>query len=282
MKIADINPHIRFAEQITCETEKNTVYVKDCRLFYTIDGMAEIILDEQSVVLKKNSLFYCCGDKTYTIKTVKKLNLLVLNFDLSQKSSNLVMPFTPEEVNVVKNKTPIDKCHVQDSDFLNSFILIENCPEFKTTISDIIKEYTTQKTLFRESCNSILKKLLIEMHRKELEVTNNSLDAVNRVLDYIVSNYNKETKNSELASIAGYHEYYLNRLFIKHTGTSMHKYILNMRINEAKRLLLNTDMPLSQIAFATGFNSNTHFSNYFKKETEFTPFEYRNSFKNKI
>ena len=282
MVIADINPHIRFAEQITYTTDKTTVYVKDCRLMYIIDGMAEIILNEQSFTLGKNSVFYCHGDEIYTIVSSKPLNLFALNFDLSQKSRNLILPFTPEEADIAKNKVPTDKCDIIDSSFLNSYILIDNCLEFKAVFSDIINEFSAQKILYRENCSCMLKNLLIEMHRKLLEVSNNSSDAVNKVLEYISSNYTGEIKNCELASLTGYHEYYLNRLFIRHTGTSMHKYIINMRLNEAKKLLLNTDLPLAHIAGKVGFNSNTHFSNYFKRETKLTPFEFRNNFKNKI
>lgn len=282
MQMVDINPHIRYAEQKTYTTEKNTVYVRDCRLFYVLDGLAEVILEEQRVVLRKNSVFYCCGDKIYTIKTIEPLQLLILNFDLSQRKNAVVMPLHPEDAAVSKNKFPIDKCIIEDSRFLNAFLLIENCAEFKGVMANIVKEFTVQKTYYREYCSSLLKNLLIEMHRNELQGANSTTDALNRVIDYIVANFTTDIKNSELAAIAGYHEYYLNRLFIKYTGLSMHQYIINLRINEAKNLLLNTDMPLADIAFAIGFNSSTHFSNYFSKKTRMTPSEYRNNLKNKI
>ena len=79
-----------------------------------------------------------------------------------------------------------------------------------------------------------------------------------------------------------YHEYYLNRIFTKHVGMSMHRYILNLRINEGKRLLLNSNLSISDIASCIGFNSYTHFSSYLKKETGLSPFEYKNNFKNNI
>ena len=282
MKIANINPHIRFAEQIIRNAKKNTVYVKDCRIFYIIEGTAEVILHEQSVFLKKNSVFYCSGDTSYTISNDEPLNLLTLNFDLSQRSNSLTMPFTPEETENVKSRIPTDKCDIEDSSFLNSFLFFESCPEFKGIITDIIKEYATQKILFKENCSAMLKKLLIELHRKELGGINNSSETVNKVIDYISSNYTEEIKNSKLAAMTGYHEYYLNRLFMKHTGTGMHKYIINMRLNEAKRLLINTAMPISLIGTNVGFNNNTHFSRYFKRETDMTPSVYRINFKNKI
>ncbi len=281
MKIADLNPHIRFAEQITYSVKHSSVYVKDCRLFYIISGNAKIIINNVEMSLTKNTLFYCCGGTKYTFKLDEPLHLYSLNFDLSQHHSDLLQPI-PREFGQTKHHEPIDKCDIKDSGFLNSFMILKNATEFKNTISDITKEYAVQKAYFRESCSSMLKLLLIRLHGINTEMSNNSSDTVNKLIDYIASNFTKEIKNVELAEIAGYHEYYLNRLFIRHTGTSMHKYILNLRINEGKRLLLNTNLSISAIASQIGFNSNTHFSTYFKKEMNMTPYEYRNNFKNNI
>ena len=85
-----------------------------------------------------------------------------------------------------------------------------------------------------------------------------------------------------LSELTGYHEYHLNRLFLTHTNTSLHKYILNVRINEAKKILMNTDLSLAAIAEKVGFNSNTHFSSYFKQVVGLSPLEFRKRFRNKI
>jgi len=281
MKIADMNPHIRFAEQITYSVEHSSVYVKDCRLFYIINGNAKIIINNSEIPLTKNTLFYCCGGTKYTFVLDEPLLLYSLNFDLSQHHSDIIQPI-PREFNQTKHHVPIDQCDVADSDFLNSFMVWKNATEFKNIVYNITKEYALQKVYFRECCSSMLRFLLIKLHRTDTKASNHAPDTINTLIDYIHANYAKEIKNSELAEIAGYHEYYLNRLFIRHTGTSMHKYILNHRIAESKQLLLNTNLSISDIASQVGFNSNTHFSTYFKKETNMTPFDYRNNFKNKI
>ncbi len=282
MKIADINPHIRFAGQVTYSAKNRTVYVKDCRLLYILDGKGKISIENTSYSLTKNTLLYICGDSKYSIETDSILNLYSLNFDLSQNHSELILPFMPLEFDKTSSHTPIDNCIIENSNFLNLFLILTNGTEFQSTVSDIVKEYSTQKLFFREICSSILKNLLIELHRTNANKSDNSTDTVKKIIDYIDSNFRKDVTNKELANIAGYHEYYLNRLFINSVGISMHKYILNLRINESKRLLLNTNMSISDIAFQVGFNSNTHFATYFKKETTMTPFEYRCNFKNNI
>ena len=282
MKIADINPNIRFAEEITYSSKGRNVYVKDCRLFYIISGIGKIFVQDNELLLAKNTLFYCRGGIDYTINTEKNLHLYSLNFELSQSQRKFTMPFIPQDFQKSNKSIPIDFCDIKDSDFLNSFFILSNGAEFKNSSAAIVNEYSDKRLFYRETCSTALKNLIIDLHKKNYNNQDNSTDTIKKIIEYINLNYAKEIKNNDLAEIAGYHEYHLNRLFVRYTGMSMHKYILNLRMNEAKRLLLNTNMSVSDIASQTGFCSNTHFSTYFKKETKVSPFEYRNNFKNKI
>ena len=278
MKISEINPHIRFAEQITYSNINRTVYVKDCRLIYIMDGSGEVLINKTSYKLEKNTLFYCPWGTKYTIVPENDLVLYVLNFDFTQNYSDIV---TSLSMDLEENyPEPLEKIIIKDSSILNCFMILNDVPDFKKPISDIVNEFITEKLFFRENTSSMLKSFLIKLHRRNTGIPENSQDKINKVIEYINQNFQNEIKNQDLAKIAGYHEYYLNRLFIKHTGISMHKLILQRRLNEAKRLLLNTNLQLSDIASKTGFNSTTHFSSYFKKEMNMSPFDFRRNFKN--
>ena len=75
MKLIDINPHIRFAEQITYIAKNIHVYVKDCRLFYISDGKGIIYINDNQLNLNKNTLFYCCGGSDYSIEADNPIKL---------------------------------------------------------------------------------------------------------------------------------------------------------------------------------------------------------------
>lgn len=279
MKLCDINPHIRFAGQIHYKSADNPVLVRDCRLFYIISGAGEIFIENQHYILSDNSLFYCSAGSRYNIKSEKGLSLISLNFDLSQKNNAALEAYIPTpQTEMIK----VFFDEVSDSTILNSHIYLPEASAFYSEVSRIFYEFTTKKIHFREISGAFLKGILINIHRAELEKTSASADAVSTVIDYINANFSKDIQNNELALLAGYHEYHLNRLFLQHTGTSMHNYILSMRINEAKRLILNTDLPLITIAENVGFKSYTHFSSYFKKIFLLSPAAYRNKFKNNI
>jgi AraC-like DNA-binding protein len=58
---------------------------------------------------------------------------------------------------------------------------------------------------------------------------------------------------------------------------SAHEFLLRLRIQEAAKLLLGTDLPLVEIALQCGFQNQPHFTTVFKKMTDVTPRRWRNA-----
>ena len=58
------------------------------------------------------------------------------------------------------------------------------------------------------------------------------------------------------------------------------KYVAQLKIGEAQKLLMNTDKSIGSISEELGFNDNSHFNVMFKKYTGLSPTEYRQYFKN--
>ena len=67
------------------------------------------------------------------------------------------------------------------------------------------------------------------------------------------------------------------RAFREFTGTSPLKYIIELKLNEAKRLLSTTFLSVKEIAYKLNFDNPDYFPVFFKKRTGLTPIEYRNS-----
>lgn len=70
----------------------------------------------------------------------------------------------------------------------------------------------------------------------------------------------------------------LNRLFLKHEGMTLLKYLHTEKIEQAKRRLTETDSPLRELSDDLGFSSVYYFSRFFLKHTGVTPGEYRNTY----
>lgn len=69
----------------------------------------------------------------------------------------------------------------------------------------------------------------------------------------------------------------LHRLFIRGTGQSPMRFLNALRINNARRLLLNSPMPVSAVARAVGFADSNYFSSCFRKQVGCTPTEFRSA-----
>lgn len=281
MNFCDINPFIRFAEKIYYQSESELVMVMDCRLFYVISGKADIFIEDQHYELIPDSLFYCCRGQKYSISS-EGVHLICLNFDLNQMDNHLTSNLP--RINLKTDISPyIPKPYnVNDSRYINSFLFILHGSFLLKSFENILNEYSTKLVHYQETCSGLLKIIMVQLHRHSLEGSRSATDAVNTLISYMKENYTDNITNELLSEITGYHKYHLNRLFTKHTGTTVHKYLIGIRIDEAKKLLLNTPLSLSEIAERTGFNSNTHFSNYFKQFVGISPLAFRKQYRNNI
>ncbi|RKN74895.1 helix-turn-helix transcriptional regulator [Paenibacillus ginsengarvi] len=79
-----------------------------------------------------------------------------------------------------------------------------------------------------------------------------------------------------VAALFHFNPDYLSRLFKREKGLSFHQYLLLQRVRASKRLLRDHPlMPLTDIAYAVGFSSSSHFCQTFKNMNLLTPSEYR-------
>lgn len=95
-----------------------------------------------------------------------------------------------------------------------------------------------------------------------------------RVKEYIDDNYLSNITLDELAKINSVSKYSLIRQFEKQYGLSPHKYIMNLRINYAKKII-KANEDFAYVAIKSGFYDQSHFIKYFKEYTGVTPMEYR-------
>lgn len=98
---------------------------------------------------------------------------------------------------------------------------------------------------------------------------------VRKAIAYMNEYYNQNPSLSDVASYVGLNPNYFSSLFKKETGKNFSSYLLKIRLDNAKLLLKNTNLTLSEIAAELGFDSQSYFSRLFKKETGLTPREYR-------
>ena len=134
--------------------------------------------------------------------------------------------------------------------------------------------------MYQAFASALLKELLIQLYRIAYGSKPQIPDAVISVIRYINENYPHTLSNSVLSEISGYNERHLNRLFVSYTGSSLHKYIINKRMEEASYLLIYSDLPISSVSEQVGFANLSNFSVSFKEHTGMTPSNYRKKLRN--
>lgn len=98
---------------------------------------------------------------------------------------------------------------------------------------------------------------------------------ITEVVAHINNNFQTELNLENISSEFFIDSCYLSRIFKKTVGMSFVDYINNVRVMEAKKLLISTDESIISIAENVGFKSNTHFGRVFKKITGIPPLQYR-------
>lgn len=102
-----------------------------------------------------------------------------------------------------------------------------------------------------------------------------------KVSDHIQSHYAESIRLADLASMAGMSQSTFIRSFRSVFGTSPTQYVVNTRINAARKLLETTDLLLSDIALECGFFDQSHMTKVFQASRGITPGEYRRHYRDR-
>ncbi len=162
----------------------------------------------------------------------------------------------------------------------------------KTDILDVAKKAVTHsrmlvhhsdlyENLTFENCAVDFLLTLSKFPRHEYNFTGKSRsrnDATPEdIVRYIIDNFNK-INLSDTAARFGYSKSQLHRILQKNTGTSFTEIVLGMRMQRSRHYLLNTVLPIKNIAYLLGLDSAEHFTRMFKKNRGMTPTEYRDAY----
>ena len=152
---------------------------------------------------------------------------------------------------------------------------------FFTYGEDIIPQFKKIAELFSSSDTG--SKVLMNAYTLELlynfyNATNEShkfTEPVKLCIDYIKEHYRQKVKLEELGEITGYVPLHVLRIFKQQTGKTPHEFAANLRLMEARNLLENTLLPVSEVAFRVGFSSASGFQIAFQQKFGISPGKYR-------
>lgn len=104
----------------------------------------------------------------------------------------------------------------------------------------------------------------------DLASTSNGRQTIGRVVDYMRAEMAENLSLEMLAVIAGCTSFHLMRLFKRYLGLSPHAYLVQLRLEHAKKML-DTGYAIADAAFLAGFSDQSHLTRLFKKRYGITP-----------
>ncbi|MBQ7974444.1 MAG: helix-turn-helix domain-containing protein [Clostridia bacterium] len=103
---------------------------------------------------------------------------------------------------------------------------------------------------------------------------------IQSVMDYVTENFAEDITSEDMAKMAHMSYSYFSKVFKKITKQNFSKYLNQLRITEAQKLLLTTDKSITEIALDTGFSTSSYFIKQFKKSNSgVAPLQFKKAFK---
>jgi AraC family transcriptional regulator of arabinose operon len=170
----------------------------------------------------------------------------------------------------------------------NLVVNIENTEPFVNYINGMLNssQLTYGNDLAREGYLYLFISTLIQDRQNQIsidEVHDYSYQVyVEHTLDYIEHNYHKNIKVQGIADYIGINRSYLTNCFKSVLNISPQEYILSYRMNQARTLLKNTNIPINEVALQVGYDDALNFSKCFKKIYGVSPSNYRYSTENLV
>lgn len=114
------------------------------------------------------------------------------------------------------------------------------------------------------------------MLREAVETRDNEATRPIRIAkQYVMQHFHEPITMEEVCEMAGFSTSYFSVLFKKGTGEGFAKYLTRVRMEEAKTLLRETNLPVAEICEKVGYSDRKHFTHTFHKATGLNPAEYR-------
>lgn len=229
-------------------------------IFIVLKGSGKLIIENIEYTLKKNNIVF--------------INSGVMHTEVSDSSESLEYLFFAVDNIKLKSLSA------------NQLFSSELCPVYsydntplQTPVNEIIK-WTNSNSV---SAPVVIKNYLIillvlflqSIYDTEMVPTQSSAFQYEVAKEYINKHFASRITLDELAANCYVSKWHLTRLFKQHSGSSPFEYINAKRLELAKKLLRETDYSITKIAYESGFNSSSYFSQIFKKAFNTSPENYR-------
>ena len=229
----------------------------DWTLYIVINGTFRCKLNNKNDVISAGDLYFIPPHVDFERAVLKKMLVHFIRFTLNEDAP---LPFT----------MPEGKIKFENNERLETTVqIMKNIPKLPLEQREAYLCHCLEDYLFQYNYEQYY------FSRKNGEIND---ELVSDILSYLKVNYAHKINMADLAAQFGISPSGMIKKFKKATGVLPQRHLINLRIKQAKQLLVDTNIPVTEIAEQSGFENPYYFSKAFKKETGFTPSEYRKAY----
>ena len=258
-----LNPHLLYAGELNkSDAWREEPHAHEfCELLFIVEGNGTITANGKQKPFKRGDIvIYDPG---------------VEHFEQSRGKDAILIYFFAVDMFKI---TDLQEGHLMPPGYDFIYNTGERFDEFLTMFKNIIYECKHTKAFFGEIASCLAKVTMLGVlrtaNRTENELSKNN-KTVEKAVEYINNNYSKNISLETVAEQCYVDKYHLSHMFTKALGVSVGKFIKDLKIAKAKRLLETTSYTVSVIAEKTGFDDSSYFSRMFKSAVGCSPLQYR-------
>ena len=272
--LSSLQPYVRYVRDLDKRTGMygTSLIPYDCRLFYIRQGAGTLRFSFGDIPIRTDDLILWPSGMQYCVTESDDAMLIsAVNFDLTPDRADLPFPIPPARPTAFVSERLITAPEIADFP-LDRPIVMHQAHFAGLILKEMLREYERARKWMRPMLAAKMQELLILLARQE---NPNRESRIDEMLAYIRLHSAEPLTNEQLGERFGFHPNALNRIFVTHTGLSLHQYLLNDRLRRAVGLLESTDLAVATIAETVGFEDSGYFSRLFREKIGCTPLAYR-------
>ena len=260
---------------------KNFTYPLEAHDFwemvYIDGGRAHIIAGERELILNQGEAIFHAPNVPHTIRTENDFaNAAIISFDCSSRAMRY---FKDRVFNLGENEKK-----------LLGEIITEGSKTYREKLNDphLSKMNKRSETPFgseqiiKNNIESMLIYLVRGLSQAKKEDNTSGYkteELAEKIIEILKSRIYSSVNLDEISAKLYFSKTYIKNVFRKYTGTSIIQYYIDLKMDEAKKLISQNKYSFTEIADKLGINSVHYFSRLFKQRTDMSPSEYARSIK---
>ena len=268
--------YINFKENVPVEVELVNImeypihWHKHLEILFVLKGTINVTIESETYEVEEREIEIINTEEAHRIYSDDEENkVLMFHIDLK-----FFEQFYEDIKNMFfyVNSSDVGVQNEEKYEIIRNYLAIVLC--------ETVQKQDDYDEMIEETLIELLYHLINNFHylmyeKEELKDNEEQLERYHRIVKYIYHNYNNKISLQDIAQKEFLSTHYLSHEIKSTMGLSFKEFVNLTRVEESIKLLLDTDMTISDISEEVGFSHSRYYNKHFKKHYKLTPKQYR-------